>query len=149
MKKHNILLFLMSLVSFIISFLGIAGVVLAIILSNKLADTQNADELTQVIGMFAFMGVILFFVIAVTTCVITVLLGSLGLICSLKNGKWAMGCLVLGIIGSCNGLLSIVTSIEQEESLMLPIVVLLYFGLYTAGAAIAYIGKNRQNQYFQ
>lgn len=149
MRKHNILLFLMSIVSFIISFLGIAGVVLAIILSNKLADTQNADELTQVIGIFAFMGVILFFVIAVASCAITILLGSLGLICSLKNGKCAMGCLVLGITGSCNGLLSIATSIKQEEPLTLPIAAFLYFGLYTAGAVIAYIGKNRQNQYFQ
>lgn len=141
MKKSNILLFVMSLVSFGIAVLGVFAAVAAVAISDYLADTVNNNELTQVFGVFAFIGVAAFFIFAVCVIAITVLPGVLGIICSMKNGKFAFGCLIIGSTGALRGLMSLIDNIIQGESIGLNLIIFLYFGLYTTGAVMVYINK--------
>lgn len=141
MKKSSILLFIMSIVSVLIAALGIIGAAFAVILSSDLAETQNNDELATVIGIFLYIGIFALFIAAVLTVAITLLPGILGLICSLKNGKFATGCLIIGSIGSFFSLTSFANTVMQKESIVIPLLSALYFGLYTAGAGIVYAKK--------
>lgn len=146
MKKSSILLCIMSIVSFLIAALGIIGIALAVILSHNLAETQNNNELTTIIGVFIYIGIFALFIAALLTVAITLLPGILGLICSLKNGKFATGCLIIGSIGSFCSLSSFINTVIQKESIIIPLLSILYFGLYTAGAGIVYADKKSRKK---
>lgn len=146
MRKSSILLFVMSLVSLAIAALGVLCVAVAAILGNNLADTLNGDELTKVLGIFAYIGIFALLIVAVLIIGATALPGIFGIICVVKNGKFATACLIMGSIGSLRSLAWLIDSFVNETSVFAPMMVLLYFGLYTAGAVRVYADRKKAMQ---
>ena len=111
MKKRGVLLAVISAVSLVISLFSLY---LAIIILGP------ADE---------------FFIFSALTAV----LGILGLISSLGKGKAAFGCLITATVVSVGfTLISLVYSIADGDIF---VIALIYFCIYTAGAATAYPKK--------
>lgn len=146
MKRHSILLFVMSIISFIIAALGALSAIAAIMLINRLSEIESGDDLTRIFGIFAGLGAFALFIIGFGVMVVTSLPGILGVICAVKNGKFSTCCLIIGGIASLRSLAALAECIIQGESIGVGIVVFLYFGLYTAGAALVYIHKKRKQQ---
>ncbi|MCM1328219.1 MAG: hypothetical protein NC253_02160 [Ruminococcus sp.] len=92
-------------------------------------------------GVFVVIGASIVLIIAVSAAAATALLGIFGIICARQNGKFSIGCLIMGAIPTLFTAFEIVQSLLDGsfEPIMFPI--FLYFGLYTAGAAMAYIEK--------
>lgn len=73
---------------------------------------------------------------------ITAVLSILGLIGSFGRGKAAFGCFVTALVVSAGfTLISLVYSIADGDIF---VIALIYFGLYTAGAALAYKEKRKE-----
>ncbi len=144
--KSCLLIFIMSIISFILAVLCSFGAIAAFVFSNKLsefteAELSDIDGIIQVGAVFLMIGMFLILAIAIGAAVITVILGIFGMICARQNGKFSLGCLIMGGIPALFTALTIARSLlyGSFEPIMFPIFA--YFGLYTAGAVIAYIEK--------
>lgn len=147
-KKYR-LLFVMSIISFALSALSMIGGIIALSFANTLGET-NLSRYDNVLSIFAsflglglFVVMILLTVLAVVAVGVTVLLGILGMICCKKQGKCSLGCLIIGGILSLFTAATIAHSIADGSFEAWVILILAYFGLYTAGAAVVYIENKK------
>lgn len=144
--KSYLLIFVMSIISFILFVLSVIGAIAAYAIHEELADIINGeatdvDAFMIFFAIFFVSGSILLLAIAIGAAVVTVILGIFGIICARQNGKFSIGCLIMGGIPTLFTAFEIVQSLLDGdfEPIMFPI--FLYFGLYTAGAVLAYIEK--------
>lgn len=149
MAKKYRLLFVMSIISFVLTALCVIGGISAFALAKQLEETDlsNYDNVltafTSFLGLGLYVAMLLAAVIAAFAAGITALLGILGMICCKKRGKFSLGCLTTG------GLLFLLTAANIAGSIangnFEPWVMLVpaYLGLYTAGAALAYKKKRK------
>lgn len=146
-KKYR-LLFVMSIISFVLSALCMIGGIIAFSFANNLEETtmSRLDNILSLLGLGLLVVMILTTVIAAVTAGVTVLLGILGMVCCKKQGKCSLGCLILGGIFSLFTAASIVHSIADGTFEAWVFLILVYFGLYTAGAAIAYIDSRNDKK---
>ncbi|MDE6132024.1 MAG: hypothetical protein K2G04_01405 [Oscillospiraceae bacterium] len=121
-------------------------VILAIVsavLTSK-ADSSDYDVLNIILLFFGLSISILYalFVVAmIIAAAINMLLGLLGIACCKQQGKCSLGCLIMGGLLSLIAAANIVIGIDVCSFLILA-----HFGLYTAGAAIAYIDSKNDKK---
>lgn len=150
-KKYR-LLFVMSIISFVLTAASIIGGIAAFSLEKQLEETDlsNYDNVASVFASFLGLGLMVAMLLAAVLALIiagvTVLLGILGIACCKKQGKYSLGCLILGGFFSLLTAASIANSITDGNFEAWVMLVLAYFGLYTAGAAIVYI-ENKKDRY--
>ena len=140
-KKYR-LLFVMSIISFVLSILCIFGAVTAAVYANKIMESDStAYDIVNVILIFFGLSTLIvlsvLFLIAIIAALMTALLGVLGIACCKQQGKCSLGCLILGGILSLLAAANIVIGNINVSSFL----ILAYFGLYTAGAAAAFPGQ--------
>ena len=147
-KKYK-LLFVMSIISFVLSALCMIGGIIAFSFANNLEKTalSRYDNVLTIfasfLGLGLFVVMVLLTVLAVVAVGVTVLLGILGMICCKKQGKCSLGCLIIGGILSLFTAATIAHSIADGSFEAWVILILAYFGLYTAGAAGVYIENKK------
>ena len=135
-KKYR-LLFVMSIISFVVSALCIVGAIAAVVFANKAVLSDDFDVLDIILIFFGLTKSVVFVIVAVIASIaaaINILLGILGIVCCKQHGRCSLGCLIMGGILSLIAVKNIAAGIDVVSFL-----VLAHFGLYTAGAAIAYI----------
>lgn len=135
----------MSIISFVLSALCIVGAVAAYVFIQDLteADLSEVDGFLQVIAIFFIMGTAILFAVAIAAAIITALLGIFGIVCVRKNGKFALGCVIMGGMPSLLTAAIIVQSILNGSFEIWTFSIFAYFGLYTTGAAVAYIDRKK------
>lgn len=150
-KKYK-LLFVMSIISFVLTAASIIGGIAAFSLAKQLEETDlsNYDNAVSAfasfLGLGLYVAMILIAVFAAFAVGTTALLGILGMICCKKQGKCSLGCLILGGIFSLLTAASIANSIADGNFEAWVMLVPVYFGLYTAGSAIAYIDRKNDRE---
>lgn len=150
-KKYK-LLFVMSIISFVLTEASIIGGMAAFGLAKQLEETNlsSYDNAISVFASFLGLGVYVVMLLASVLVLIiagvTVMLGILGIVCCRKQGKCSLGCLILGGLFSLLTAASIANSIADGNFEAWVMLVLAYFGLYTAGSAIAYIDRKNDRK---
>lgn len=150
-KKYK-LLFVMSIISFVLTAASIIGGIAAFSLAKQLEETNlsNYDDAISVFASFLGLGMYVVMLLAAVLALIisgvTVLLGILGIICCKKQGKLSLGCLILGGILSLFTAVSIAVSIVRGSFEVYSVLGLAYFGLYTAGSAVVYIENKKDRE---
>lgn len=139
----------MSIISFVLTAASIIGGIAAFFYAKQLDDTLLTDYNNSVPVFGAFLGFVMYVaslllaVFAAIAACVTVLMGILGIACCKKQGKYSLGCLILGGLFSLLTAASIANSITDDNFEAWVMLVLVYFGLYTAGSAIVYIENKK------
>lgn len=150
-KKYR-LLFVMSIISFVLSALCIFAGAAAFCLAKQLEETDlsNYDNaisvFTSFLGLGFYVVMLLAAVLALIAAGVTALLGILGMICCKKQGKCSLICLIAGGLLSLFTAASIAVSILQDSFEFYTVLGPAYLGLYTAGSAIVYIDSKKDRE---
>lgn len=143
MKKQLVPLFIMSIVSIVFSVVMLGTGIWAITIQNELFELveENDDGFTAFIGALGSIVIILLIVAVMIVFAATVLLGVFGLICSLKNGRFSLVCLILGSVSTLFSLSGIPAILEDIMNDFNPIglIPFVYCGVYTACSVIAFM----------
>lgn len=144
-KKYK-LLFVMSIISFVVSALCIVVAIDLVVSANKAYLSSEFGVLDILLMFYGLSMPIIFVIFAVITSIaaaINILLGILGIICCKQQGRCSLGCLIMGGILSLLTEVIIVQSIFDGSFEIWTFSIFAYFVLYTAGAAFAY-GEKRK-----
>ena len=146
MKKQLIPLFVMSIISLIVSVIMLIIGIWAISAEQQISELVNSkDGVSVLFGIFGAIALALLIVIIIIAFAATALLGSFGMASALKNGRFSLVCVILGSIGallSLSGVPEFIESItnEFEPMYLLP---LAYFGGYTVCAVVALVYRRK------
>ncbi len=143
MKKQLIPIFVVSIISLIFSVLTLGISIWAIVMQNDLFELaeENTDGFTALIGIFGSVIIMLLAIAAIIVFAATTILGIFGLICSLKNGRFSLVCLILGSVVTLLSLSGIPALLEDITNAFEPMYLIpfVYCGVYTACAVVAFI----------
>lgn len=147
MKKQLIPIFVISIISIILSVVMLGIGIWAIVMQNdlfKLAE-ENDDAFTALIGVFGSVVILLLAVGAIIAFGVTALLSIFGLICALKNGRFSLVCLILGSVLTLISLSGIPAMLEDIMNDFEPIglIPFVYCGTYTACAIVAFMYRKK------
>ena len=147
MKKQLIPLFVMSIISIVFSVVALGIGIWAIVMQNDLFELneENGDAFTALISVFGSVIILLLAIAAIIAFAATALLGAFGLVCALKNGRFALVCLILGSIETLLTLMSIPTILEDimNDFNLIGLIPFVYCGTYTACAIIAFMYRKK------
>lgn len=106
---------------------------------------DNGDGFTAFLGALSSIVIILLIVAVMIAFAATAVLGVFGLICSLKNGRFALVCLILGSIETLLALMSVPSMLEEIMNDFNPIglIPFVYCGTYTACAIVAFMYRKK------
>ncbi len=142
MKKQLIPLFVMSILSIILSIVSLVFGIWAFALGEEAAELMNSDDgLAIIFGLFGSVMIVLLAVLAIIAFSATLLPGLFGIIASVKNGRFSLACVIIGSIETFLALLGIPTLLEDIMNDFNPIgfIPFVYCGTYTACAIIAFM----------
>lgn len=144
MKKQLVPLFVISIISLVFSviMLGIGIWILPAVneLPEVVSDSDNV--ILVLLAAFGSMVIVLVIVIVMIAFAVTALLGTLGLVCALKNGRFSLACLILGAITvliSLSAFPSLFLSIADENFEPIFLIPFVYCAVYTACSVVAFI----------
>lgn len=141
MKKQLIPLFVMSILSVVLSVVSLAFGIWAFALGEEAAELMNSDDgLAIIFGLFGSVIVVLLAVLALIAFSATLLPGLFGIIASVKNGRFSLACVIIGSIETFFaflGIPSLLKDIDNFEPVMF--IPFIYCGIYTACAIIAFM----------
>ncbi|MBR4096426.1 MAG: hypothetical protein IKK42_03875 [Oscillospiraceae bacterium] len=147
MKKQLVPLFIMSIISIVFSVVTLGIGIWAIVMQNDLFEPneENGDAFTALISVFGSVIILLLAISAMIAFAATALLGTFGLVSTLKNGRFSIVCLILGSIATIITLMSIPTMLEDIMNDFNPIglIPFVYCGTYTACAIIAFMYRKK------
>lgn len=147
MKKQLVPLFVISIISIIFSVAMLGIGIWGIATQNDVSELaeENGDAFTALIGVFSSVIILLLTIAAIIAFVATIVLGIFGLICSLKNGRFALVCLILGSIETLFALMSVPAMLEELMNDFNPIwlIPFVYCGTYTACAIVAFMYRKK------
>ena len=142
MKKQLIPLFVMSIFSIVLSVVSLGLGIWAFAIGEEASELMDSDDgLAIIFGLFGSVMVVLLAVLALIAFSATLLPGIFGLIASLKNGRFSLGCVIIGSIETLFALMGIPTMLEDIMNDFNPIglIPFVYCGIYTACAIIAFM----------
>ena len=143
MKKQLVPLFVISIISIIFSVVMLGIGIWGIIVQNEMFELaeEHDDGFTALIGALGSIVVILLIVAVMIAFAAMALLGVFGLVCSLKNGRFALVCLILGSIATLFSLSGIPAMLEDIMNDFNPIglIPFVYCGVYTACSVVAFM----------
>ena len=142
MKKQLIPLFVMSIFSIVLSVISLGFGIWAFALGEEASELMDSDDgLSIIFGLFGSVIIVLLAVLAIIAFSATLLPGILGIIASIKNGRFSLGCVIIGSIETLFALMSIPTMLEDIMNDFNPIglIPFIYCGTYTACAIIAFM----------
>lgn len=147
MKKQLVPLFVISIISIIFSVAMLGVGIWGIVMQNEILELaeDNGDGFTAFLGALSSIVIILLIVAVMIAFAATAVLGVFGLICSLKNGRFALVCLILGSIETLFALMSVPSMLEELLNDFNPIglIPFVYCGTYTACAIIAFMYRKK------
>ncbi len=142
MKKQLVPIFVMSIISFLISVISVGYTVYAITLENAItgAATTTDNSLDDFLALLGSLLIVAFIVVGLIVFVTTALLGVFGILCALKDGRFSLACVILGSIGTVLlgvGTAALITTATNEfdPTALIPC---LYFVCYTISAITAF-----------
>ena len=147
MKKQLIPLFVMSIISLLISVAALGFGIWAITAGEALSDAAS-DSDDGIVALFAIFGsvmIVLLVVIMLVAFGVMALLGAFGITCAVKNGQFSLVCLVLGSVCTLFSLAGFPGFIESitntiDPSYLLPFV---YSASYTCCAIVAFMYRKK------
>lgn len=106
---------------------------------------EHDDGFTAFISALGSIVIILLIVAVMIAFAATAVLGIFGLISALKNGRFALVCLILGSIATLFALMSVPSMLEELMNDFNPIglIPFVYCGTYTACAIIAFMYRKK------
>ena len=147
MKKQLVPLFVISIISIIFSVAMLGIGIWGIVVQNEILELaeDNDDGFTAFLGALGSIVIILLIVAVMIAFAATALLGVFGLISALKNGRFALVCLILGSIATIFTLMGIPAMLEEIMNDFNPIglIPFVYCGTYTACAIIAFMYRKK------
>lgn len=148
MKKQLIPIFVMSIIAIIFSIimLGVGIWIIPAVTALPEVAEDSDDGFLMLLAAFGSMVIILVLVVVIAAFAVTALLGTFGLMCALKNGRFSLVCVVLGIITtliSLSAIPSLFISIANKDFEPMFLIPFMYFGGYTACAVIAFMYRKK------
>ncbi len=148
MKKQLIPIFVISIISLIFSVVMLGIGIWIIPAVNDLPEvvSDSDDVILVLLAAFGSMIIILVIVIVMIAFSVTALLGTFGLVCALKNGRFSLACLILGTITvliSLSAFPSLFLSIADKNFEPIFLIPFVYCGTYTACAIIAFMYRKK------
>lgn len=147
MKKQLIPLFVISIISIVFSVVMLGMGIWAIAVQNEMFELaeEHDDGFTMLLGALGSIVVILLAVVVMIAFAVTALLGAFGLVCSLKNGRFSLVCLILGSIATIFTLMGIPAMLEELMNDFNPmgLIPFVYCGVYTACSVVAFMYRRK------
>lgn len=141
MKRSCIPLFVMSMISFLLSALAAVSYRSLVNDRSRLGDIERTAENAIALDLSKVaVEVDMFFLSVILAAAF--ILGILGLIGCIKKGRFSIACIVISSLPLAYILFAVIDLLMKKNDLVeLYLPVLLYLALYMAGAAIAFKGR--------